>query len=211
MDTTLIKIASEAIQTPNKKFFNNIKKYEINNTCFHSIIFNDTLILSFHGSDDIQDWIDNFSYEMVKFIFDKSIKVHKGFYENYNNVLEKVIDVAKDFKGKILLTGHSLGGAIATLIALFLKSNLNNQNIDLITFGTPRVGNKAFSKKVNELFPNALRIVYRRDIVPHLPTLFIGYVHNEGLLHFNKPKFNCFIYSIKDHASNLYRHAAKGL
>ena len=51
----------------------------------------------------------------------------------------------------IIVTGHSLGGAIATLAGLDLKRKYGYK-VTLINFGSPRVGNEAFYFKVRELF-----------------------------------------------------------
>ena len=49
----------------------------------------------------------------------------------------------------ILITGHSLGGALAVLSALDIKKELMfNETISLYTFGAPRVGNDEFSDHV---------------------------------------------------------------
>jgi len=58
----------------------------------------------------------------------------------------------------IIITGHSLGAAIATLAApdihRFLEENqLPHRIIAIHTFGSPRVGNKAFVEYYNALFP----------------------------------------------------------
>lgn len=81
----------------------------------------------------------------------------------------------------ILVTGHSLGGAIATLAALELRIIYGN-SVHLINFGSPRVGNKSFANKVNELFngDNSFRVTHDNDPVPSVPfKLFwdFGYHH----------------------------------
>ncbi|EKF38209.1 lipase, putative [Trypanosoma cruzi marinkellei] len=93
--------------------------------------------------------------------------------------------VAKRGIERILVTGHSLGGAMATIAA----ANLVSQNhlfshglkILLYTFGAPRVGNMQF---VNWLLASfcrggheSYRVTHKRDPVPHVPPRFIGYLH----------------------------------
>ncbi len=46
----------------------------------------------------------------------------------------------------VLLTGHSLGAAAATLLALRLDSSTLRMRITLVTFGSPRVGNRHFKR-----------------------------------------------------------------
>ncbi|KAL3111719.1 hypothetical protein niasHT_011006 [Heterodera trifolii] len=73
----------------------------------------------------------------------------------------------------ILFTGHSLGGAIASLAsARFAFENqdlVKSSEIFLVTFGQPRVGNIGYANAHDWLVPNSFRIVHRYDLVAHLP------------------------------------------
>lgn len=78
------------------------------------------------------------------------------------------------------MTGHSLGGALATLFALELSSSqLAKQGAIFVTmynFGSPRVGNKRFADVYNEKVKDSWRVVNPRDIIPTVPRL-MGYCH----------------------------------
>lgn len=52
---------------------------------------------------------------------------------------------------KLVLIGHSLGGAMARLTAFFIKRNFQftGTTIELYTYGEPRVGNRAFADYFN--------------------------------------------------------------
>ncbi|KAI6178735.1 Lipase-3 domain-containing protein [Aphelenchoides besseyi] len=72
----------------------------------------------------------------------------------------------------ILFSGHSLGGAIVSLASsMFSYDNpqIPVDQIRLITFGQPRVGNMDYSIGHDLHVPNSWRIVHRFDIVAHLP------------------------------------------
>ncbi|CAJ0566755.1 unnamed protein product, partial [Mesorhabditis spiculigera] len=71
----------------------------------------------------------------------------------------------------VTVTGHSLGGALAALAAARIVNQGLRQSgqIRLITFGEPRVGSGKFAKNFDAIVPNAYRVVFRRDIVPHMP------------------------------------------
>lgn len=112
--------------------------------------------------------------------------VHSGFLNAYDSVRGSVlglIDTAlageKD-PWTILLTGHSLGGALATLCAFDLShrrwSQGRHHQIVMYNYGSPRVGNKAFAVEFDRAVPNAWRIVNRRDAVVTVPRL-VGYCH----------------------------------
>ncbi|CAI5461435.1 unnamed protein product [Closterium sp. Yama58-4] len=81
---------------------------------------------------------------------------------------------------RVYLTGHSLGGALATLFAYELsQSNLvrdRNIHLTMYNYGSPRVGNAAFVARFNVYMKDSWRIVNRADIVPTVPKL-MGYRH----------------------------------
>jgi len=61
---------------------------------------------------------------------------------------------------QVIVTGHSLGGAMATHLALDVYQVLGYQNAFYFTFGSPRVGNQAFAYYVDSIYPNAIRVVH---------------------------------------------------
>ncbi|KAH1190111.1 Lipase [Glycine max] len=85
-------------------------------------------------------------------------------------------------KWHVYVTGHSLGGALATLLALELSSNQLAKrgaiSITMYNFGSPRVGNKRFAEVYNERVKDSWRVVNHRDIIPTVPRL-MGYCHVE--------------------------------
>uniref|UniRef100_A0A914W4I4 Fungal lipase-like domain-containing protein n=1 Tax=Plectus sambesii TaxID=2011161 RepID=A0A914W4I4_9BILA len=77
-----------------------------------------------------------------------------------------------DYKSySISFTGHSLGGALASLAAVrTVKDGYRTSNqIKLITFGQPRVGDSTFAAMHDQLIPYSFRVVNKADLVPHLP------------------------------------------
>jgi hypothetical protein len=115
-------------------------------------------------------------------------KVHKGFNQFVQAGLSAVLRnprqvslslpdlLLSDPTRKLYLTGHSLGGAAATLAgARLLSVGVNPEQLKVITFGAPAVGNAAFAAKFG---PNLqlVRIVNSGDAVPGvLQTLVGGY------------------------------------
>ncbi|KIH54336.1 triacylglycerol lipase [Ancylostoma duodenale] len=74
--------------------------------------------------------------------------------------------------GDVTISGHSLGGALATLAAshlVKLKVLENPDKVKLVTFGQPRVGNKEFADAVDEEVDYAYRVVHYHDLVPTIP------------------------------------------
>ncbi|EPB80276.1 triacylglycerol lipase [Ancylostoma ceylanicum] len=87
----------------------------------------------------------------------------------------------------IWIGGHSLGGALATLATFFLVHSklVQPDAVKLMTFGQPRVGDKAFADAFDNEVGYAYRVVHSRDIVPSIPRS--GYWHQgaEGTLYYN--------------------------
>jgi triacylglycerol lipase len=76
----------------------------------------------------------------------------------------------------VLVTGHSLGGNLATVFASWLKwksreDGFTNAEINIITFAAPAAGDAAFAREINLSFPNAQCYINTLDIVPKFPSV----------------------------------------
>eukprot|EP00457_Paulinella_chromatophora_P013859 gb/GEZN01014213.1/.p1 GENE.gb/GEZN01014213.1/~~gb/GEZN01014213.1/.p1 ORF type:complete len:295 (-),score=39.90 gb/GEZN01014213.1/:81-938(-) len=119
-------------------------------------------------------------------------KVHQGIWNSYLSLrlqlLQKVVEAATLFalQGhpliRVLLTGHSLGGAMATLAAYDISRCLHRifathpgsrwafkYQVQLYSFGSPRVLDKSFHTKFCKEVPCAFRMVYDRDFITDSP------------------------------------------
>jgi predicted lipase len=100
---------------------------------------------------------------------------HKKYEQLHPLVQQRVMDQLKQHPGyTVVLTGHSLGGALATLAAYYLYEPLhayNNTVASLITFGSPRVGNWLFANALMNMgyIKRSARYTHRKDAVPHVP------------------------------------------
>ncbi|MEE2925496.1 MAG: lipase family protein, partial [bacterium] len=133
---------------------------------------NETQTIVIRGSANLTNWIVDFKFWKIKDAW-IDIRVHKGFYEATREVFwDSVFDLNPTYKTTI--TGHSLGGAIAIMLGMYLDS-FGHPDTDVITFGQPRITNKSGATKYKE-FPFQ-RVVIAMDLIPHLPPGFLGYRH----------------------------------
>jgi hypothetical protein len=100
-------------------------------------------------------------------------RVHSGFLKAFREVAPALdrLSAAHGAGRKIWLTGHSLGGALATLAAAHLGAA---QVQGLFVYGSPRVGDAAFARVLAGV-PH-LRFEHRDDWVVNQPPEFLGYV-----------------------------------
>ncbi len=143
-----------------------------------------SLVIAVRGTQQLlkDGWTDA-DANQVDFVAGSFIgkgQVHNGFLTQ-TKVLISSINFQKYLEehasGKtIYITGHSLGGAVATLIAAYLK---DEQRIDpiLYTYGSPRVGNENFVKSYANI--THYRHVNRTDGVPSVPGRWMDAGHNQ--------------------------------
>ncbi|XP_012077652.1 uncharacterized protein LOC105638454 isoform X2 [Jatropha curcas] len=159
------------------------------------------LVVAFRGTEQTK-WKDfrtdlmlvpaGLNPERIGGDFKQEIQVHSGFLSAYDSVRIRIISIIKlaigynddeaepPVKWHVYVTGHSLGGALATLLALELSSSqlLKRGAISLTmyNFGSPRVGNRRFAEVYNQKVKDSWRVVNHRDIIPTVPRL-MGYCH----------------------------------
>jgi triacylglycerol lipase len=106
---------------------------------------------------------------------------HDGFHEALLSVHFPLRDRILDLPAKpLILTGHSLGGAMAMLFAFrwWTWINPGRPVHSVYTFGQPRVGNRTFTAEYDrDLSAQTFRFVNGEDIVPRLPGMLMGYHH----------------------------------
>lgn len=139
-------------------------------------------VLAFRGSE-LTSWKDWF----VDALFFKQAwlqggKVHSGFAGALDVIwpdLEKSIEHITS----IIFTGHSLGGALATLAASKLQSHCQK----LVTIGAPAIGNAEFVSSTEKALTGKMaRYVNCCDVVSRVPFSFMGFRHLNAELYINK-------------------------
>ena len=103
-------------------------------------------------------------------------KVHRGFKQEVDDLWPYLEDALKENSKTLWFTGHSLGGAMATICAgRCLLSHIKSEPEGLFTYGSPRVGDKRY---VNYTKINHYRWVNNNDVVTRIPPFWFGYRHS---------------------------------
>ncbi len=110
-------------------------------------------------------------------------RVHRGFKKEVDDLWPRLEEALVENKKTLWFTGHSLGGAMATISAgrCFL-SHIPSTPKQLFTFGSPRVGNRQY---VDHVELDYFRWVNNNDIVTRVPPTWMGYRHTGQEMYFN--------------------------
>eukprot|EP01130_Rhizamoeba_saxonica_P014924 TRINITY_DN6599_c0_g1_i2.p1 TRINITY_DN6599_c0_g1~~TRINITY_DN6599_c0_g1_i2.p1 ORF type:complete len:310 (-),score=50.14 TRINITY_DN6599_c0_g1_i2:48-977(-) len=142
-------------------------------------------IISFRGTEreSIDNWISNLKIWKTELPYEycDGCKIHSGFFKSYGLLKKEVRQVVSQLsqiypENDIIVTGHSLGGAISTLAAIDLRHHDIDVNL-LITYGSPRIGNKKFATWFSTEDLISYRVVHQKDIIAKVPPKFIDYHH----------------------------------
>jgi hypothetical protein len=135
----------------------------------------------------------------VPFVDDDRITAHGGFLRKYLAVRATVHElIAEHEPNRVVIVGHSAGGALASLAYMDLLPRYPDLEIKAVTFGMPRVYNRhgaAWFARQDEHF---LRIVQGRDLVVGIPPALFGYRHAGRLVRFGR-RSPILPVSLRDH------------
>ncbi|MEM7801163.1 MAG: S8 family serine peptidase, partial [Chloroflexota bacterium] len=142
----------------------------------------DKTIIAFRGTQGIRDWIRNM--DLIWTDEQPYGQVHSGFYTAYHDAHPAILAVLAKLPDtqKLWVTGHSLGGALASLCVAELAATHKDQIVACYTYGQPRTGNSDFQTFIHNNYGDRYyRFVNDDDIVTRIPPLF---KHVGNLIHF---------------------------
>jgi len=151
-----------------------------------------TIWVAFRGSSDIANWITNLDFIRQSYPLCSGCSVHEGFYTAEQEALPQVQNAVSQLVSQypsynIVVTGHSLGAALATLTALDLAQTYGS-GVSVYNYGCPRMFNQAGANWASSGVINiGARRTHYQDIVPHLPQEIFGFVHTNGEIYEGGP------------------------
>lgn len=158
-------------------------------TDVHAVISHDTeidaVVLAFRGSSSPRNLDEDVEFTLTPLNVPgtscSDCKVHAGFQKVYNKIAESVSSAVSDVMVKnsgssLVVTGHSLGGALAAIASTALAAQ--GQKATTYTFGEPRNGDAAWASYVNGKVPNYFRVTHYNDGVPQIPPTLLGFQHH---------------------------------
>jgi hypothetical protein len=139
------------------------------------------IIFAVRGTVSDANWGVNLDFAPINSILVPGGRVHQGFYKAWTEIATPVRRALLKSKiqhpeYKVIITGHSLGGAIATIAAAHLRA-IDGYQLDLYTYGQPRVGNNVFTDFVSWQPGRLFRVTHGNDPVPKVPLVILDYRH----------------------------------
>lgn len=129
--------------------------------------------IAIRGSEDLEDWKSNIKLTQTSWPDGGGGKVHQGFYMQYAQIRKTVFETVdkKVAEGWVNfhVTGHSLGGAVAELVAMAIIHRHPTVRVQMINFGAPMVGDKHWNSEFDRKIKLSTRVVNNKDLVTCLP------------------------------------------
>ena len=145
------------------------------------------VVVAIRGTEGIMEWVQDAQFLDEPFTFvPAGGRTEDGFTDMYRSMtvgqgasVPSTVDFLKTFQWQrpvtsLTICGHSLGGAIVTLLAVDAAVNAAALcgNLKLYTYASPRTGNHDFAVKYHQTVRTTYRFVDTVDLVPKLPTIF---------------------------------------
>jgi triacylglycerol lipase len=168
---------------------------------------NEFTVLAFRGTASVHDWMTDLYATPTRFswLFQGGPEVgeiHAGFGHALSDGWGKVVDAVRtvapipaamdttsvDAQRTLWITGHSLGGALASLAGAgfsLLPDKVIRPVSGIYTFGQPRIGLHNFCDNYGRLLtPKTFRLVNNKDLVPRVPFRGWDYSDVGEMIHF---------------------------
>ena len=135
--------------------------------------------VTFRGTDSLHTALINTHAALVKGDGLEG-NVHKGYKDTVLHTMDLIGDKL-DTCNRVILAGHSMGGACAQIYGVMIPPK-EQQRVDVISFGSPPVGDREFADYFKTKVKHCARVVHEYDIVPRLPIPFFKHTHGLRLI-----------------------------
>ena len=170
---------NDATKAVKKLGFTTVEFYDRDGAQAYRFMNKTDLVIACRGTEPTQFNDIKADLRAVPVMAETVSRVHKGFKTEVDDLWPMIcedIDRKVNLKKQLWFCGHSLGAAMATIMASRCKHNDSlNDPIELYTYGSPRVGWKAYCNSLNVVHH---RWVNNNDIVTRVPLAIMGYVHH---------------------------------
>lgn len=136
-------------------------------------------VVAFRGSKSVRNFVADGDFTATPTDICPGCTAHQGFWNSWVEARAGVLAALKTAaasnpNNRVIVVGHSLGGAIADLAAAEIRKS--GVTADLYTYGAPRIANAALSDFITNQGAN-YRVTHKNDPVPRLPPVVLGFVH----------------------------------
>jgi hypothetical protein len=159
------------------------------------------LVAAIRGTATILEWLHDASFLMVPSPIaglhgsteDGFTAVYRSLRIGRANGTVSAKDSVKSYldtgaANAVTICGHSLGGALATLLTVDVAINTSCHTPVSYTYASPRTGDHFFAGSYNAAIPSSYRIENRQDLVPKLPPILpLPYEHVNTKYELNPP------------------------
>lgn len=132
--------------------------------------FKNDLVFAIRGTDAASDWSSDFRTSIC--VSESGKMIHSGFNEIFEMIKGPLAKHVEQMKsgGTLHCVGHSLGGALALMVADWVKSTYSC-DVRLYSFGAPKVGYTDFALSATNRIgiKNIYRCINGGDVVPMVP------------------------------------------
>mgnify|MGYP002030960945 CR=1 FL=1 len=153
-------------------------------------------IVTFRGTSNIKQ----LGYSLH--LWENSENIHDGYFRYTQECKELMLSMCLDMRKKMVLTGHSIGGIAAALIA-----NELNLDAEVVLFGSPRLTTLDFKETINENSKlDIYNYVNEKDVIAKYPFIYYDHVKDPIYLRTYKEFRNPLTYhSMRTYGCNLVR------
>jgi hypothetical protein len=165
-------------------------------------VYDKRVIVSIRGSEDLENWIEDFKAAPLA----QHGGCHDGFYQIFDFFKDWIhLFFLQEQERDVICTGHSMGAAVATLIAEQLASDpvlKAKRDISNINFASPMLYTQSGRDAYNHLPLNTTRVFLKFDPVPLLPGFQYRHVGNG--YYCPEPCYDFFLLA-ENHYPSIYK------